>query len=95
MDLYVYYRVRSEHADALRLQASAMQRGLSNEYGIVTALKRRPQEKNGQQTWMEVYQAAPDGFEVILERAVAQAGLAALIDGQRNTEYFLDVTACA
>lgn len=95
MDLYVYYRVRCEHADKLRSQADAMQRWLAQEYGIVTALKRRPEERDGMQTWMEVYLAIPDGFATLLERAVAQAGLAALIEGQRNTEYFLDVSACA
>jgi hypothetical protein len=94
MDLYVYYRVRSERAGQLRAQAGAMQKGLTQEYGIVTGLKRRPEEKDGMQTWMEVYQAIPDGFAAMLERAVAQAGLAALIEGQRHTEYFLDVFAC-
>lgn len=95
MDLFIYYRVRRENAAALRAQAAAMQRCLSREYGIVTGLKRRPEEKDGRQTWMEIYQAVPDGFDAILEHAAAQAGLAALIDGQRNTEYFLDVPTCA
>jgi hypothetical protein len=94
MDLYVYYRVRSDRTGELRAQAGAMQKWLTQEYGIVTGLKRRPEEKDGMQTWMEVYQAVPDGFAVMLERAVAQAGLAALIEGQRHTEYFLDVSAC-
>jgi hypothetical protein len=95
MDLYIYYRVRSEHIEALRDRALAMQKSLSGEYGIVSGLKRRPEEKDGRQTWMEVYEAVPENFEAILERAVAQAGLAGLIDGQRNTEYFLDVSSCA
>ncbi len=95
MDLYIYYRVPSAHAELLRARAASMQRCLSQEYGIVTGLKRRPQEKDGRQTWMEIYQDIPDGFEAALERAVAQAGLAGLIDGQRNTEYFLDVPTCA
>lgn len=95
MDLYIYYRVRSEHASALRAKVWSMQRCLSREYGIVTALKRRPEEKEGRQTWMEIYQAVPDGFDAILERTIAQAGLAALIDGRRNTEHFLDVPPCA
>ena len=95
MDLYVYYRVRRERTAELGSQAAAMQRWLAQEYGIVTALKRRPEEQNGTQTWMEIYQGIPDGFAMLLERAVAQAGLAALIEGQRNTEYFLDVSACA
>ena len=95
MDLYVYYRIRSECANELCMQAAAMQKSLAQEYGIVTALKRRPHEKDGMQTWMEIYHAVPEGFEAALERAVVQAGLPALIDGQRNTEYFLDVSACA
>lgn len=94
MDLYIYYRVRCEHAEELGMHTAAMQRCLFQEYGIVTGLKRRPEEKDGRQTWMEIYQAVPDGFEAVLERAVAQAGLADLIDGQRNTEYFLDVPTC-
>ncbi|QDZ27649.1 DUF4936 family protein [Noviherbaspirillum sp. UKPF54] len=95
MDLYIYYRVRSEHAETLRAQAAAMQQCLSREYGIVTGLKRRPEERDGRQTWMEIYQSVPNGFAAILERAIAQAGLASLIDGQRHTEYFLDVPTCA
>lgn len=95
MDLYIYYRVRTERAPELHARVARMQRCLSQEYGIVSALKRRPQEKEGRQTWMEVYQAVPDGFEAVLEGAAAQAGLADLIDGQRNTEYFLDIPTCA
>ena len=95
MDLYIYYRVRCEHAQTLQSTATAMQRAITAEHGITTALKRRPEEKDGQHTWMEVYLAVPQGFEAVIERAVAQAGLAALIDGQRHTEYFLDCSTCA
>lgn len=94
MDLYIYYRVRSEDAKALQAQAAAMQHALSAEYGIVTGLKRRPETKDNCQTWMEIYEAVPDGFDAILEAAVAKAGLSALIDGQRHTEHFLDVSSC-
>jgi len=79
----------------LQSRAWAMQQSLAKEYGIVTGLKRRSQEKDGRQTWMEIYQAVPEHFEAILERAIAQAGLAHFIDGQRKTEYFLDVSSCA
>jgi len=95
MDLYIYYRIRNGRADEFRTKAGAMQSRLTREYGIVAALKRRPEEKDGLQTWMEIYQAVPDGFAMQLERAVAQAGLAALIEGQRHTECFVDVSACA
>lgn len=95
MDLYIYYQMRSEDVDALRPRAIALLRCLSQEYGIVTALKRRPEEQDGRQTWMEIYQSVPAGFEAILERAVLQAELPALIDGQRHIEHFLDVSSCA
>jgi hypothetical protein len=95
MDLYIYYRVRSSDSASLRERAAAMQKSLSGEYGIVSGLKRRPEEKDGMQTWMEIYEAIPKNFEAILERAVAQAGLAGFIDGRRNTEHFLDVSSCA
>lgn len=95
MDLYIYYRVRSENAHALCAQVGSMQQCLAGEYGIVTGLKRRPEVKEGRQTWMEIYQGVPDDFSAALERAVAQAGLSPLIDGQRNIEIFLDVSSCA
>jgi len=95
MDLYIYYRVKTENAPALQPRAAALLRRLSDEYGIVTGLKRRPEEKDGRQTWMEIYQDVPAGFETALENALAREGLAALIDGQRYTEYFVDITACA
>lgn len=95
MDLYIYYRVLEKNVAALREQVLAVHEWVSQEYGIVTALKRRPGESDGRQTWMEIYASVPSGFEVTLERAVVQAGLAALIDGPRNTEFFVDVSTCA
>ncbi|WP_334191056.1 DUF4936 family protein [Noviherbaspirillum sp.] len=94
-DLYIYYRVRSEHARSLQLTVRTLQQSLSREYGIVTALKRRPEEQQGQHTWMEVYLAIPDGFDLRLEQAVAQTDLVKLIEGKRNMEYFLDCSTCA
>ena len=95
MDLYIYYRVPSAAATELRQRVQAMQAQLAAGSGVVAALKKRPVEKDGMQTWMEVYPAVPDGFENLLEQAVAHAGLAALIDGERHTEHFLDFTSCA
>lgn len=95
MDLYIYYRVRSENAAELCRRVQGAQQRLVREYGIVTGLKRRPEVKEGRQTWMEIYQDVPDGFAAVLERAIDQAGVAALIEGQRNIEYFLDVSPCA
>ena len=95
MDLYIYYRVRSENAAALQGRVESLQQRLEKEYGIVTGLKRRPQEKDGLQTWMEVYFAVPAGFEAALEDAFAAEGFSALIEGPRHTEHFVDVASCA
>ena len=95
MDLYIYYRAHSEHAQAVQTQVAAMQSVMSEKYGIAGALKRRPDEKDGQHTWMEVYLAVPQDFEVSLTHAVAQTRLGSLIDGKRHTEYFLDIFPCA
>jgi hypothetical protein len=94
-DLYVYYRVSSERGQELQVRVLAMQKDLAAEYGIATALKRRPEEKDGRYTWMEVYLAAPQGFTDVLERAVEQARLADIIEGPRHTEYFMDCSTCA
>ncbi|OWW20020.1 DUF4936 family protein [Noviherbaspirillum denitrificans] len=93
MDLYIYYRVRGDNAPALHARVTAMQQRIAN--GVAVALKRRPEEKDGLQTWMEVYLAVPEGFEAILQDAVAKDGLAGLIEGPRHTEHFVDIPACA
>ena len=95
MDLYIYYRVRNENAAVLYGRATAMQQRLATEYGIAGMLKRRPEEKDGCQTWMEIYPAAPAGFEAAVDQAVTRDGLAPLIDGPRHTEHFVDIPTCA
>jgi hypothetical protein len=95
MDLYIYYRVATGHAKLLEEKVTAMQAGLRRQHGVAVALKRRPEESKGQYTYMEVYLAVPGDFDAALERAVSQAGLAALIDGPRHVETFLDIAPCA
>jgi hypothetical protein len=95
LDLYIYYRVHAENAAALRQAVVAMQQALAREHGVDATLKRRPEEKDGRQTWMEVYLAVPDGFDAILAQAAERAGLSALIDGARHTEVFVDISSCA
>ncbi len=95
MDLYVYYRVDCALAQAVCERATAMQARLSQDCGVAAALKRRPDAKDGRHTWMETYHNIPDGFDAILAQAVSQSGLASLIDGERHTEFFLDITTCA
>lgn len=85
-DLYVYYRVRSTDAPALAPLVRGMQAALGT--GL---LKRRPGEKDGLQTWMEVYPSTVAGFPARLDAAVLDAGLARYIDGERHTEVFTDL----
>lgn len=95
MDIYIYYRVRNDRTSLLQAELTRIQQNLSRTYGVATALKRRPEEKDGRQTWMEVYLAVPEGFESALQQAVTQADIARLIDGERHTEYFWDLPSCA
>lgn len=96
MDLYVYYKVQAANAAALREAVMAMQSALAAAHGIAPQLKRRPQARDGMQTWMEVYPAlAGDAFLAVLEAAVARAGLAQWTAGERHVEIFEDFPPCA
>ena len=89
-DLYIYYRVRDEHAAELAPRVRAMQQTLGT--GCV---KRRPGSTQGRQTWMEVYSDTAAGFPDRLALAVTASGIASLIDGVRHTELFTDLEPCA
>jgi hypothetical protein len=95
VDLYVYYKVRAEHAARLAPLVRSIQARLAGEHGVAVQLKRRPGEKDGMQTWMEVYPAVGDAFAVALENAASDAGLSGLIEGPRRAEIFMDLTVCA
>lgn len=94
-NLYIYYRAPAAHAAEIQQRTAGMQKSLREDYGIVARLLRRPEEKDGRHTWMEVYEDVPDRFEEALEGALTRAGLAGLTDGQRHTEIFVDVSSCA
>ena len=91
LDLYIYYQVQEADAGRLQPLVAAMQSSLAARYSLTPQLKRRPQAKDGLQTWMEVYPASPPGFEAALEQAVAEAGLVAMIAGPRHVEVFTDL----
>ncbi len=92
-DLFVYYRVRSDAARQLQPRVASMQDGLARRFGVRTSLKRRPEETDGLQTWMEIYAAVPDDFLPALQQAADNAALP--IDGERHIEIFVDLPACA
>lgn len=94
-DLYIYYQVRDEHADALELRLRIMQAELGAITGVYGDIKRRPESKEGVQTWMEVYAGTGAGFDTALAAAEQDAALSELIEGKRHTEVFTDLSPCA
>lgn len=95
MDLYIYYKVDPVAAEELAPRVTAMQAALAASHNADAAIRRRPGEQNGLQTWMEVYLDVPAGFDAVLFEAVTGSGVATLISGQRHTEIFVDIDACA
>nr|WP_315254501.1 DUF4936 family protein [uncultured Duganella sp.] len=95
MDLYIYYKVKDADAASLLAAVAAMQAALTRRHGVACQLKRRPETREGLQTWMEVYAATPEGFTAALQQAVAEAGVDQYTTGLRHTEAFTDVVPCA
>jgi hypothetical protein len=91
IDLYVYYKVREQDAAALAPRVRALQAGI----GVPAQLKRRPEVRDGLQTWMEVYPGVDDAFPARLEHAARGAGVEELIAGPRRAEIFMDLPTCA
>jgi hypothetical protein len=94
-DLFIYYRVPAAHTETMQKKIVQMQGALREQWPVSTGLKRRPELKDGCETWMEIYTQVPDDFSSALELAVAQAQVLALTEGHRHTETFMDIAACA
>lgn len=88
-DIYVYYRVRAENVQQLHAQVRLMQADIFARFGVTAALKRRCDEPQSSQTWMEIYEAVPEGFLPALHDAASRAQLP--VDGERHVETFVDV----
>lgn len=95
IDLYVYYKVREIDADALAPRVRALQRALAGHHAAAAQLKRRPEARDGLQTWMEVYPAVDDDFAAVLDAAAQEAGVDAFIAGPRRAEVFTDLAPAA
>lgn len=91
IDLYVYYKVRELDAAALVPRVRALQ----DSVGVASQLKRRPDVRDGLQTWMEVYPGVDDDFPARLDAAARTAGFEGLIEGPRCAEIFMDLPTCA
>ena len=94
-DLYIYYQVREEQVQAMEARVRAMQHRLAQDSGVAPQLKRRPETRDGLQTWMEIYPVVDESFATLLESAVQQAGLLSLTAGVRHMETFMDLPPCA
>lgn len=90
IDLYVYYKVRSEDAGELAPRVRAVQLALAGS-SSGALLQRRPEARDGLETWMEVYPGVDAAFGARVEQAVLDAGLAGLIQGPRRSEVFIDL----
>ena len=95
LDLYVYYKVRAVDAARLAPLVRALQAQVIADHGVSAQLKRRPEDKDGLQTWMEVYPLVGADFAERLARAAAEAGFGGLIQGPRRVELFTDLPPCA
>lgn len=92
--LFIYYRVASSQAAAARPAVEALQDRLREALpGLQTQVLRRPEEKDGQQTWMEIY-SHPQGVSPQAQDRIEAAAreLQALCPGPRHVEVFV---ACA
>ena len=91
IDLYVYYKVREADAPSLAPRVRALQARV----GVPAQLKRRPDVRDGLQTWMEIYPGVDDAFPARLDAAARSAGFEGLIEGPRRAEIFTDLPTCA
>lgn len=94
-DLYIYYQVKEEHAQALEARVRSLQAKLAADSGVSPQLKRRPESRDGLQTWMEIYPVVGEGFAEQLALAADGAGLLSLTAGGRHVETFMDLPPCA
>jgi hypothetical protein len=95
-ELFVYYRVRSLQAPAAREAVLALQAALRQQHPQLRArLLRRPEEHDGQQTWMEGYSTDPKRDPAGIDETVQAdiearaAVLSRFVQGERHVEVFI------
>ena len=96
-ELYIYYRIRRDRAEAALRAVRALQQSLRTSHPELVARLLRRDGDAELQTWMETYAfaAAPrhgmdDGVDAGLEVAIeaGAASFAALLEGPRHVEAF-------
>ncbi|MFJ2991531.1 DUF4936 family protein [Pandoraea sp. NPDC087047] len=96
MDCYVYYRVSSRHADAARAAVTQLFALTAARFGVAGHIQWRADASandiaNGSTTWMERYDDVDPAFVAALASMAAECGLAALLEGERHVECFVDI----
>lgn len=94
-ELFVYYRAEPARAESVAAAVQQMQARLCEACpGLQARLLRRPDLRDGLQTWMETYQLPAQANAVETAAAIERAAesLQALLSGARYVEHFV---ACA
>jgi hypothetical protein len=90
--LYVYYRIPWRNVIKARAAAACLGTVLEAHGVERPRLMQRPDaDAEGRQTWMEIYACWDDKWAPTIERSLVDCGLAALIEGPRHSELFIDI----
>lgn len=93
--LFIYYRVDAGRAgETLPLVLDFQRRACARHPGLQAELLKRPEEKDGLQTWMEVY-SCPGGIPREVEAELSDANGRAFIFGIRSHLYVEAFVPCA
>ncbi|WP_454721145.1 MULTISPECIES: DUF4936 family protein [Cupriavidus] len=89
--LYVYFRVPETLAEEALPHWHRWMETVAEAGGIGGTLLRRPETRNGMQTWMEAYADVPPAFDLLLDGLWLQSGLQRFVSGERQAERFVDL----
>ncbi|RZT42214.1 DUF4936 family protein [Cupriavidus agavae] len=89
--LYVYFKVPDDRAAEALPHWHRWMETVAEATGIGGTLMRRPEPRDGLQTWMESYADVPPAFDATLDGLWRQSGLAPWISGARMSERFVDL----
>ncbi|WP_119154000.1 DUF4936 family protein [Caldimonas tepidiphila] len=93
--LFIYYRVLPERAGETLVALQALQQQACARFaGLQAELLRRPEEKDGLQTWMETY-SHPDGVPASAESWLCDEALRAGVLGIQGNMYVEVFVPCA
>lgn len=90
MHCYVYFKSLVKHEEQVQSCFAKLSQSIAN-MGFSVQFQRRPETKDGLQTWMEIYSNVPDHFDQMIAAVVSESGLQAFVVGARHHEYFIEV----